>query len=343
MTLILSVQEGVARDFSLMIQSIGMVAASFTILYSRLLIETTSLLWSTVGGTVGIIIGLKWIEPRLPNKYVTVIFVSIWLAFSVSHFVLNVRFSKKKYKPLKTLENVKYYHRLTLIAVGIVGGILGALTGGGLDICTYSVLTILFRVSEKTATPTSVVLMSINTVIGFFYRWFISKSILDVTWTYFFASIPIVPVGAPLGAWVSSYLHRFTLSTFLYLANITQYVLTLIIIPAARTTNLLILNFSVVAFGLLFFGGMGIGGEYLNKNKKNIVELEERTEQLKSVIDKRSRPKSRSLQVGNVNKRNKNPKTYRSYQPIIEQENQDQSVFGSEILSSDDSSEELVI
>ncbi len=59
---------------------------------------------------------------------------------------------------------------LVLIATGFVGGIFSSFAGSGLDICSFSVITLLFRVTEKTATPTSVVLMAGNTVIGTYWR-----------------------------------------------------------------------------------------------------------------------------------------------------------------------------
>ena len=45
-------------------------------------------------------------------------------------------------------------------------GIFSAVAGSGVDICSFSVLTLLFRVSEKVATPTSIVLMAINASVG---------------------------------------------------------------------------------------------------------------------------------------------------------------------------------
>ena len=51
-----------------------------------------------------------------------------------------------------------------------MGGIFSSFAGSGLDICTFSVITLLFWVTEKTATPTSVVLMAGNTVVGFYWR-----------------------------------------------------------------------------------------------------------------------------------------------------------------------------
>ena len=49
MTLFFEVAPPVARDFSLMIQAVGMTAASFTILWTRTPVVVPALIWSTVG------------------------------------------------------------------------------------------------------------------------------------------------------------------------------------------------------------------------------------------------------------------------------------------------------
>ena len=53
-----------------------------------------------------------------------------------------------------------------LSLTGFLGGIFSAITGSGVDICSFSILSLLFRVSEKVSTPTSVVLMAMNTCVG---------------------------------------------------------------------------------------------------------------------------------------------------------------------------------
>lgn len=45
---------------------------------------------------------------------------------------------------------------------------------------SFSILTLLFRISEKVATPTSVVLMSANSMVGFFWRRFMDDAISQV-------------------------------------------------------------------------------------------------------------------------------------------------------------------
>ncbi len=57
-----------------------------------------------------------------------------------------------------------------LLIAGFLGGIFSAMSGSGIDICSFAILTLLFRVSEKISTPTSVMLMAGNTMIGFAYR-----------------------------------------------------------------------------------------------------------------------------------------------------------------------------
>ncbi len=78
-------------------------------------------------------------------------------------------------------------------------GLCSSFAGSGVDICSFSVLTLLFRISEKVATPTSVVLMAVNTAIGFYWRQLmmsetdangqlISSGISQEAWEYFACS-----------------------------------------------------------------------------------------------------------------------------------------------------------
>ena len=70
------------------------------------------------------------------------------------------------------------WQAVVLLAVGFLGGIFSSVAGSGVDICSFSVLSLLFRwtwwndrricissmsrVNEKVSTPTSIVLMAIN-------------------------------------------------------------------------------------------------------------------------------------------------------------------------------------
>merc|ERR1712151_503884 len=181
MTLALGIAPPVARGFSFMIQRVGMVAAAFTILVMRVAVEWKSLIYVTLGGVVGIIVGLEKIAPRLSPPYSKMYFVVIWSSFAVGLFMLNRNHGRKVYDYIQGWEegvlwrapgdSGKYininWKRETLLGFGVLGGIFSAMSGSGIDICSFSALTLLFRVSEKVATPTSVVLMAINTSVGF--------------------------------------------------------------------------------------------------------------------------------------------------------------------------------
>ena len=73
-------------------------------------------------------------------------------------------------------------------------------------------LTLLFRIDEKVATPTSVILMGVNTVVGFAYREFGQGGVEEDAWGFLAVCAPIVVFGAPFGSFVGSHFHRLTLA-----------------------------------------------------------------------------------------------------------------------------------
>ena len=77
-----------------------------------------------------------------------------------------------------------------LFATGFLGGIFSSISGSGIDICSFACLTLLFRLTEKTATPTSVILMAINTVVGFLWREYAQEGIGDDSWNFFLVCAP---------------------------------------------------------------------------------------------------------------------------------------------------------
>eukprot|EP00622_Pseudochattonella_farcimen_P005417 FR741028.1.p1 GENE.FR741028.1~~FR741028.1.p1 ORF type:complete len:272 (+),score=30.23 FR741028.1:57-818(+) len=192
MTLVFGIAPPVARDFSYMIQSVGMTAAAFTILWMKVQVEWMSILYCTFGGAAGLIFGLEKIAPNLTPPYAKMYFVVIWGAFAASLFYLNRLVGRKVYLTLNPqhlpqiwssanlfpgatvtypwLTWVLNWKAIVLTVAGFLGGIFTTMSGSGIDICSFAVLTLFFRVTEKTATPTSVVLMAVNTLITTVYR-----------------------------------------------------------------------------------------------------------------------------------------------------------------------------
>ena len=118
-----------------------------------------------------------------------------------------------------------------------------ACIGSGLDICSFSILCILFRISEKVATPTSIVLMATNSLLGLSWRQlmtdgkvfhtihfliifllyccrnlnfsayciiynYITGGAEKEAWEYLAVCAPVVFFCAPMGSLIASHFHR---------------------------------------------------------------------------------------------------------------------------------------
>jgi uncharacterized membrane protein YfcA len=171
-------------------------------------------------------------------------FVSIWFAFAVALYWTNYFHGAQKYNGIPHWrKGVLYSYTLipstglsfcpklalefnwrafTLLGFGFLGGIFSSMSGSGLDICSFAALVLLFRVDERVATPTSVVLMAINTVIASFYRVYKMQEVSDEAFYMLLCCMPSVVVGAPFGALLSSHFHRAVLSIAIYITDWTQ-------------------------------------------------------------------------------------------------------------------------
>ena len=99
----------------------------------------------------------------LPSFCLTGVFVCVWNT-STGTTIYYCREHKRK--TFDQIPDFGAWQGVLLVCVGFLGGIFSAVAGSGVDICSFSVLSLLFRVSEKVSTPTSIVLMAINTCMG---------------------------------------------------------------------------------------------------------------------------------------------------------------------------------
>ncbi|KAH7702746.1 amine oxidase-like protein, partial [Aphelenchoides avenae] len=182
MTLLLHIDSVVARDFGLMIQCCGMTSASFTILWMKVAVEWHSLVFCSLGAMFSIVFGLEYVDHVLNGQEKKMLFVALWFAFAMSLLLLN---KQHKRKTFITIPDFNAWKALILFSTGLVGGLCSAFAGTGACMCSFIVLTLLFRVSEKVATPTSVVLMTGNTIVGAFWRNLVMTEVSPLTWEYF--------------------------------------------------------------------------------------------------------------------------------------------------------------
>ncbi|XP_023326494.1 uncharacterized protein LOC111699913 [Eurytemora carolleeae] len=216
MTLALAIAPGVARDFSLMIQATGMSCASFTIIWMKIKLENNSVVFCSIGAIAGMILGLEVIDELLTPAQKKLGFVCIWFSFAFSLFLLNREHKRKTYDQI---QNLNAWKRSFLVFAGFLGGIFSAVAGSGVDICSFSVLTLLFRVSEKVATPTSILLMAFNSLVGCYWKTFMMGGLEEDAWGFLKVCAPVVVIFAPLGSFLSSHFHRQVLAFLVYILD----------------------------------------------------------------------------------------------------------------------------
>lgn len=250
MTLLYGITTDVARNFSLAIQSVGMTSAAYLILRRRFPIAVRYLVWAGLGGIPGIIVGALYVAPCLGGAYVKMLFVSFWLSFGIVLFYINVL---KKRLVRDRLPTLVLSEKLLLLLVGALGGLLSALLGSGIDIVTFAYVTMRYDLSEKVATPTSVILMAFNSVIGFMLHLFVLRDFGPQEFDYFLVCLPIVVIGAPLGAWFINQRTRTFVTSLLYWIILVQFAVAVLIVQPRGL--LLGFSFAVFLLGLgLFFG-----------------------------------------------------------------------------------------
>jgi uncharacterized membrane protein YfcA len=276
MTLFFKVAPPVARDFSLMIQTVGMNAAAFAIFYMAVRVEKHALVWSTLGGALGVVLGMEMLARHPINPaFAKMLFVSCWLAFAFGLFWIN-RYHEREVH--LSITNFLPRHAFLLFGTGIIGGSITAITGSGLDIATFALLVLRLRISERVATPTSVVLMAFNASIAFGYKaWFMDSGMEPTAWHYWYVCVPIVVVGAPFGAWFIKNKSRLYISGILYTSIGIQFVSAIVILKVYQKSHLAGFSVAIIAAGVAFFWFLARGGskrlEWLTETGKE-AELE---------------------------------------------------------------------
>jgi hypothetical protein len=194
------------------------------------------------------VFGLHVIDPALTPPYKKMAFVCIWFTFAFALFLLN-RYRKRT--TYKRIPDFKLWKGIVLFVTGLVGGMFTSFAGSGLDICSFSVLTILFRVSEKTATPTSVILMAANSLVAVYWRHVMMDGISREAWEFLAVCSQIVVFGAPFGSVMGTHFHRLVLASFIYIIDTVALVSAFCLVPL--TPWLIGTSVGIVVSGFVFF------------------------------------------------------------------------------------------
>ncbi len=210
-TKLLHISPKDAQVFSLAIQSVGMVAASVAILMMRVKVLWEVIAWVSFGGIFGFIIGSIALTNLLAASFIRMLFTVMAVSLAVTMIYLNSGLRLRNINmPEMTRNEV-----VILFTVGVSGGMISALVGSGIDMLCFTVLVLLFRICEGIATPTSVIIMAIHSVFGICMQLFVFDGVNEQVRAYWLAAVPVVVVGAPLGAYLCSRMQSLHISYLL--------------------------------------------------------------------------------------------------------------------------------
>jgi uncharacterized protein len=231
-TKVLHIAPRDARNFSLAIQSVGMGSATLSILYLRILIERRVLLWAGLPGILGVTLGACFIAPHIPPVFVRTSFTVLVSSMGVALLLVN------RDKSVLRNQRVPIFgarEKSILMVAGLLGGAVSALVGTGVNSVVFMVMVLLFRVSEKIVTPTTVILMTMVTIPGFLLHLFVLRDFSPTVMGYWLAAVPVAAVAAPAGALICSYMKRHSIVYLLLFLIVLEFLSTVLLVPMASS------------------------------------------------------------------------------------------------------------
>jgi uncharacterized protein len=237
-----------ARLFTYAIQSVGMSTASITILYLRVPIERRFLRLAAPAGVVGVVLSATEIAPSVSSSVVRVYFTVMLTCLALALIIQDLR-RVKDYNQQITLFGPR--EQAIAVTIGFVGGLVSGVLGIGENMVAFIIIVMLFRVSEKVTTPTTVILMTVVSIAGLLTHIFILNDFHGIVPRYWLAAVPIVVVGAPLGALICSKLSRRVIRTILICLIASDFVSTLLLVKMSTLTM-------AVAASVLAVGTIGV-------------------------------------------------------------------------------------
>lgn len=254
-TLLLKISPDDARNFAFAIQSIGMTAASIYILNKKMKLEWHYIQYVTLFGLPGLLVGTWFLLPYIVPATAKLIFVSLWFGFGL---VLWWQNRNKEAARLDSLPVLKTKDKMLLSTFGFMGGLISSLFGTGINILSYCFIVSYYRISEKIATPSSVLIMTVETLFGFYLHAIVLNDFSARSFDMWLACIPLVIFFAPLGSYVIQFLPRRRVAQFLSVVLMIQYIGAMLVLrpPILMTTISLALIF-VSIFSFLWLSQQG--------------------------------------------------------------------------------------
>lgn len=232
-----------ARDFSLAIQSIGMVSAAIWIL-TRKGHDLGTFKWVPFYALLNFLgfIFMSSIYSLIPFKITQMLFVSLAISFITAYLVTRGAGQQDRV-------DIDSRERLLSFSVwSFVGGCAAAMFGTGSDMLIYIALTCFYGMKEKISTDISIVLMAVVTVFGIAYRGLVLDSVQPEVYYMWLAAVPVVLFFAPLGNILLGWVRKETMLWTVMAMNTVNYLYFMsknmpLIVPALITAGTMLVIF----------------------------------------------------------------------------------------------------
>jgi uncharacterized membrane protein YfcA len=201
-----------------------MTMAALFIVTRKIRFEPAVLRASSIGAIPGVLLGLAFLSlpPHLPRLGFSCLLFIFAIVLYRSHW-------KRERAPLTALQ-LDATAKLRFALTGLAGGVIASMLGSGADMLCFIVMTLGYGLDERIAVPTAVMTMAAASVVGFGFRLLLPEPIGEV-WEYWAVAVPVVAVGAPLGAWVMSKLNASVILSVVLLLIAIEVVSTALLIP----------------------------------------------------------------------------------------------------------------
>lgn len=249
LVLLFDLPAALGRNFGLAVQSIGMTSATIYIISARREVDWALLRPALAGAAAATPLAAAFVAPHAPDIGVKLLFAILWAGFGVLHFL--------RLKDIMAPEGARAatpsLDRPIGLSIGLVGGVVAAVTGVGIDMLFYAVLVLFYRGDIKVAIPSSVILMAATSVIGIGSNLALAAAmpanyVVDpAVFHNWLAAAPVVALGAPFGAIVVNRLPRAPTLLIVSALCVAQFIWTLFEVRMGVPGNLA----AVAAVGVL--------------------------------------------------------------------------------------------
>jgi uncharacterized membrane protein YfcA len=198
----LHVDRVLARDFSMMIQSVGMTSASVFILsHKDTVIRDFKPLFAFIPVCIlGFLLGMLLLQ-QIHVFLIQAFYLSLSATFVTAYFFSDHRGSRTQLQ-ITSGRDVLY-----LAVILIIGGMFSSLFGTGADVVVYTLLVTRLSMTAKMSTRMSIVLQASVSLFGYGYRAFVDHGLTSYQIKTWLCAYPVVLFMAPFGAYVLSRLH----------------------------------------------------------------------------------------------------------------------------------------